>query len=93
MSNYEIFDLLYSDIIEKFDADNRVFMHKYVFGKQRIRIHLLKTDEEINLVNILDFLNKLQQKYACHSGWRLFYFSSYSLKYQNITIFDFFISK
>ena len=89
MSNYEIFDLLYSDVFEKFDADNRVVTHKYVLGKQRIKIHLLKTNEEINPDEILDFLNKLQQKYACHRGWSPFYFSSYSLKYQNITIFDF----
>ena len=53
MSNYEIFDLLYSDVIEIFDTDNRVFTHKYVVGKHRIRIHVLKTDEEINPVEIL----------------------------------------
>ena len=88
-SNYEIFDLLYSDVIEKFDAENRVFTHKYVVGEQRIRIHQLKTDEEINPVEILDFLNKLQEKYASHSGWSRFYFSSYSLKCQRITVFDF----
>ena len=89
MSNYEIFYLLYSAVTEKFDADNRVFMHKYVVGKQRIRIHLLKPDEEINPVEILDFLSKLQEIYAYHNGWSPFYFSSYSLKYQNITIFNF----
>ena len=60
-----------------------------VFGKQRIRIHLLKADEEINPVEILDVLNKLQEKYACHSGWNPFYFRSYSLQYQSITIFYF----
>ena len=93
MSNYEIFDLFYSDVIEKFDADNRVFMHKYAVGKQRIRIRLLKPDEEIDPVEMIDFLNKLQEKYAYHSDWIPFYFSSYSLKCQNITISDFFISK
>ena len=80
MSNYEIFDLLYSDIIEKFDADNRVFTHKYVVGRQQIRIHVLKPDEEIDPVEIPNVLNKLQEKYAYHSGWSPFYFSSYSLK-------------
>ena len=64
-------------------------MHKYVVGKQRIRIHLLKPDEEINLVEILDFSNKLQEECAHHSDWNPFYFSSYSPKYQSITIFDF----
>ena len=59
MNNYEIFDLLYSDIIQKFDADNRVFTHKCVVGKHLIRIHFLKPDEVINPVEILDFLNKL----------------------------------
>ena len=88
MSNCEIFYLLYSDVIEKADAGNRVFMHKYVAGKQRIKIHLLKIDEQINPDEMLDFLNKLQDKYACHSGRSPFYSSSYSLKYQNI-IFDF----
>ena len=89
MSNYKIFHLLHSDVIEKFDADNRVFTHKYVVGKQRTRIHLLKPDEKLNPVEILDFLNKLQKKYAYHSDWSPFYFSGYSLKYQNITIFYF----
>ena len=89
MSNYEIFDLLYSDVIGKFDVDNRVFMHKYVVGKQRIRIYLLKPDEEIGPVEMLGFLNKLQEKYAYYCDWNPFYFSSYSLKYKNITIFDF----
>ena len=55
MSNSEIFDLLYSDVIEKSDAENKVFTHKYVVDKQRIRIHLLKPDEEINPVEILNF--------------------------------------
>ena len=87
MSHYEIFDLLYFDVIEESDADNMVFTHKYVVGKQRIRIHLLKPDGPIDPVEILDFLNKLHVKYAYHSP---LYFSSYSLKYQNITIFDFF---
>ena len=59
MSNYEIFDLLYSDVIEKSDADNMVFTHKYVVGKQRIRIHLLKPDGQINPVEILDFFKQV----------------------------------
>ena len=90
MSHYEIFDLLYFDVIEESDADNMVFTHKYVVGKQRIRKHLLKPDGPIDPVEILDFLNKLHVKYAYHSP---LYFSSYSLKYQNITIFDFFFLK
>ena len=76
MNNYEIFDLSYFDIIQKFDDDNRVFTHKYVVGKHQIKIHLLKPDEKIDPVEILDFLNKLQEKYAYHNDWSPFYFSS-----------------
>ena len=89
MSNYETFDLLYFDEIKKFDADSRVFTHKYVVGKQRIRIHLLKFNEQIDPVEILDFLNKLQEKYSYHSDGSPFYFSSHFLKHQNIKIFGF----
>ena len=42
------------------------------------------------LSRYLIFLNKLHVKYAYHSP---LYFSSYSLKYQNITISDFFSLK
>ena len=62
MSNYKIFDLLYSNAIEKSDADNRVFMHKYVVGKQPIKIHLLKTGEEINPDEILGFFKQVTGK-------------------------------
>ena len=62
MSNYEIFYLLYSAVTEKFDADNRVFMHKYVVGKQPIKIHLLKTGEEINPDEILGFFKQVTGK-------------------------------
>ena len=58
MNNYEIFNLLYSNIVQKFDTHNRIFTHKYIVGKHRIRIHLLKPDEEIDPVEMLDFLNK-----------------------------------
>ena len=41
---------------KKFYTDNRVFTYRYDVGKQLIRIHLLKPDEEIDPVKILDFL-------------------------------------
>ena len=62
MSNYEIFDHLYSDVVEKFNADNRVFTHKYVVGKQRIKIYLLKINEETNSDEILDFFKQVTGK-------------------------------
>ena len=83
--NYKIFDLLCSDVIEKFGSDDRVFTQKYAVGKQRKRMHLLKPDDEdLDPAEILDLLNKLQEKYSYHSHWSPFYFSWYLLKYQNI---------
>lgn len=68
MSKCKIFDLLYSDVIEKFASDDRVFTQKYVVGKQRISMHLLKLDDsDLDPVEILDFLKKLQEKYFYHS--------------------------
>ena len=87
------FGLLYSDLIEKFEPDNRIFTHKYVVGKQRIRLHLLKAETEdldpVEIYQILDFLNKLQEKYSYDSHWSRFRFSNYPLKYQNIMTFEF----
>ena len=64
MTNYEIFHLLYSEFRDKFDDDNVVFIQKYVVGKQKICIHFLK-DEKNDVVECLNFLNKLQEKFAC----------------------------
>ena len=83
--NYKIFDPLCSDVIEKFGSDDRVFTQKYAVEEQRIRMHLLKPDDEdLDPAEILDLLNKLQEKYSYHSHWSPFYFSWYLLKYQNI---------
>ena len=90
MSTYEIFDLFYSDLIEKFESGNMIFTHKYVVGKQRIRLHLLKPEtKDLDPVEILDFLKKLQEKYSYDSHWSRFRFSNYPIKYQNIMIFEF----
>ena len=60
VSTYEIFDLLYSDLIEKIEFDNRFFTLKFIVGKQRIRLHLLKPKtEDLDPVETPDFLNKL----------------------------------
>ena len=36
MTNYEIFDLLYSEFREKFEFDEVVFTQRYVVGNKRI---------------------------------------------------------
>ena len=36
MTNYEIFDLLYSELRHKFEDDNFDFTEKYTVGKKRI---------------------------------------------------------
>ena len=64
MSNYEIFHLLYSEFRDKFDDDNVVFTQKYVVGKRQIRIHFLNEEKKNDVVECLDFLNKLQEKFA-----------------------------
>ena len=77
-----------------FFSDNRIFTYKYVVNKQRIRIHILKQEtEDIDPVDILDFLNQLQQNYAYHSNWNRFCFNCFNLPDQNITIFAFFGSE
>ena len=83
MTNYEIFDLLYSDLRHKFEADNWVFTQKYTVGRQQIRIHCLK-DEKLDIIECLDSLNKLQEKYGYCS-----HFSCYST-HHNIVVYQFF---
>ena len=46
MTNYEIFDLLYSDFEDKFDDGNIVFTQKYVVDKQQIRLYHLSEREK-----------------------------------------------
>ena len=65
MTNYEIFHLLYSEFRDKFDDDNVVFTQKYIVGKRQIRIHFLnEKKKKIDVVECLDFLNKLQEKFS-----------------------------
>ena len=59
MTNFETFDLLYSEFRDKFDDGNVFFIQKYVVGKQQIRIHFLNEEKKIDVVECLDFLNKL----------------------------------
>ena len=56
MTPYGIFDLLSADVTKTFGSDNKVFTYKYVVGKQRIRIHILKQEtENIGPADILNF--------------------------------------
>ena len=59
MTNFETFDLLYSEFRDKFDDGNVFFIQKYVVGKQQIRIHFGNEEKKIDVVECLDFLNKL----------------------------------
>ena len=69
MTSFEIFDLLCVDVTKKFGSDNRIFTHKYVVGKQRIIINILKQEtEDIDPFDILDFSNQLAQNYGCQSN-------------------------
>ena len=87
MTNYEIFDLLHSDLRHKFEADNRVFMQKYTVGWQQIRIHCLK-DEKLDIIECLDSLNKLQEKYSYCSSWTRFHFSCF-WTHHSIVVYQF----
>ena len=79
---------------KKIGPDNRIFTYKYVVGKQRIRLHILiQETEDIDPVDILDFLNHLQKNYDYHSNWNRFYFNCFNLPDQNIKIFKFFGSE
>ena len=87
MTNYEILDLLYFTLWYKFEGDNRVFMQKYIAGQQQIHIHCLK-DEKLDIIECLDFLNKLQEKYDYCLQWTLFYFSYFPM-HHNIVVYQF----
>ena len=55
MTQYYIFDLLSADVTKTFGSDNIIFTYKYVVGKQRTRIHILKQEtEDIGPADILN---------------------------------------
>ena len=88
MLNYEIFDLLYSNLRHKFEDDHLVFTQKYTVDRQRISICCLRDKEKPNVVECLDFLNKLQEKYYCCLQLKPFYFS-HSPLHHNIVVYQF----
>ena len=50
MTNYEIFDLFYSEFQGKFEGDEIVFTQCYVVGNQRTRLHFLKDENKIDVI-------------------------------------------
>ena len=88
MTNQDIFDLIYSEFRDKFDGNNVFFTQKYVPGKQQIRIHFLKEEANGNVIECLDFLNKLQEKFAYVSDWIPFYFDCFEAG-NNIVFYQF----
>ena len=88
MLNYEIFDLLYSNLRHNFEDDHLVFTQKYTVDRQRISICCLRDKEKANVVECLDFLNKLQEKYYCCLQLKPFYFS-HSPLHHNIVVYQF----
>ena len=88
MPSYQIYDLLFSDFMKKFDADSCVFTHKYVVGKQQIRIHRLKSNDKLNVNECLDFLNKTQESFGYYKDWNKFHFP-YFVASHNVMVFQF----
>ena len=80
MTNYEIFNLLYSEFHEKFEGDKIVFSQHHVVGNLRIRLHILKHENKIDVIESLDFLSKLQEKYAVDKDWSPFCFHCFENK-------------
>ena len=74
MTNYEIFGLVYSGFHEKFEVDEIVFTQRYIVGNQRISLYFLKHENKIDVIECLDFLSKLQEKFAVCKDWSPFYF-------------------
>ena len=88
MTSYEVSDLLYSDLRHKYEDDNLVFTQKYIVGRQQIRIHRLKNEEKLDVIECLDFFNKLQEKYAYCSQWTPLNFSQFPTPH-NIVVYHF----
>ena len=74
MAYYKIFALVYSEFCEKFEFDEIVFTQRYVVGNQCIRLQFLKDENKIDVIECLDFLSKLQEKFAVGEDWSPFYF-------------------
>ena len=50
MTNYEIFNLLYSEFQGKLEGDEIVFTQYHVAGNQRIHLHFLKDENKIDVI-------------------------------------------
>ena len=62
MTNYKIFDLVYSGFREKFEVDEIVFTQRYIVGNQRISLYFLKDENKIDVIECLDFFIKVTGK-------------------------------
>ena len=69
MSTYKIFDLLFTDVKDKFEDENCVFTQKFVIGVQQIRVYRLNQSSKIDVGKALETLNDLQEKFAYHEHW------------------------
>ena len=65
-----------------------MFTHKYVAGKQQIRIHLLKSGNKLNVNLCLYFLSKDQESFGYYKDWSKFHFS-YFVASHNVIVFQF----
>ena len=84
MPSYQIYDLLFSDFMKKFDADSCVFTQKYVVGKQQITIHRLKSNDKLNVNECLDS----QESFGYYKDWSKFHFP-YFVASHNVMVFQF----
>ena len=50
MTNYEIFNLLYSEFQGKLEGDEIVFTQYHVAGNQYIHLHFLKDENKIDVI-------------------------------------------
>ena len=73
MTNYEIFDLVCSEFRQKYEVDEIVFTQRYVVESQRICLHFLKDGNKIDVIEFLDFLSKLHEKFTVAKDWSPFY--------------------
>ena len=66
--------MVYYELRKIFEVDEIVFTQRYLVGNQRIRLHFLKDENKIDVIECLDFLVKLQEKFAVGKDWSPFYF-------------------
>lgn len=68
MSTYEIFDLLFTEIKDKFEHKNCVFTQKYVVAIHEIKL-IGSKNLKIDVGKAFKILNNLQEKFAYQELW------------------------